>query len=251
MAVVTFQNELSRDGSRVTRKLLSRLMKYPPTTWDEIHNAYYAKVRADDDDLNRPTRWLVSVWPLLSAHNFCLSPTKIVYDLEKLRTEVKWPSKMRSVPSTRKSDALCEFHQERGHKTKDYIALKQEVVNILQQGHLKVLLSDKGRNNFARGHERQGLSKPPSPTRTTNMIIGGNDDVSINGVKFTITHKLKKSITHERYDRLEESIIFDKSDAGSLTFHHNDALVITLCTLDTDVKSILVDDGSVACIIHP
>ncbi|XP_016507694.1 uncharacterized protein LOC107825359 [Nicotiana tabacum] len=122
---------------------------------------------------------------------------------------------------------------------------------MLRQGHLKEMLRDKGRNNFARGREHQGPPKPPSLTRTINMIIGGGDDAFFNGVKFTTTHKLKRSITHKRYDRLEESIIFDESDADDLTFLHNNALIITLCILDTDVKHIMVDDGSRACIIHP
>ncbi|XP_009614363.1 uncharacterized protein [Nicotiana tomentosiformis] len=138
------------------------------------------------------------------------------------------PPKMRSNPSTRKSDALYEFHQECKHKTEDCIALKQEVVNILQQGNLKELLRDKGRNNFSRGHERKVPPNPPSPARTINMIIGGNHNASINDFKFTTVHKLIRSITHDRYDRLEESIIFDESDANSLNFPHNDALVITL-----------------------
>ncbi|XP_016497998.1 uncharacterized protein LOC107816771 [Nicotiana tabacum] len=158
---------------------------------------------------------------------------------------------MRSDPSTRKSDALYEFHQERGHKTEDCIAIRQEAVNILQQGHLKELLSNKRRNNFARGCERQGPPKPLSPACTINIIIGGNDDAFISDIKFTATHKFKRSITHERYDRLEESIIFDELDANGLTFPHNDALVITLSLLDTDVKRIMVGDGSEACIIHP
>ncbi|XP_019250882.1 PREDICTED: uncharacterized protein LOC109229784 [Nicotiana attenuata] len=107
---------------------------------------------------------------------------------------------MRSDPSTKKSDALCEFHQERGHKTEDCIALRQEVVNMLRQGHHKELLSDRGRTNFSRGREQhQGPPKPPSPTCTIQMIIGGGDNASINNVKFTTTHKLKQSITHERY----------------------------------------------------
>ncbi|XP_009607543.1 uncharacterized protein [Nicotiana tomentosiformis] len=122
---------------------------------------------------------------------------------------------------------------------------------MLRHGHLKELLNDNGRNNFARGREPQGPPNPLSPARTINMIIGGGDDTSINGVKFTITHKLKWSITCKRYDGLEESIIFDDSDADSLTFPHNDALVITLRILDIDVKRIMVDDGSGACIIHP
>ncbi|XP_009783872.1 uncharacterized protein [Nicotiana sylvestris] len=64
-------------------------------------------------------------------------------------------------------------------------------------------------------------------------------------------HKLKRSITHERYDDIEDSIIFDKSDFDDLSFPHYDDLVITLCIADTDVKRIMVDDSSSACIIHP
>uniref|UniRef100_A0A1S3Y4Y4 Uncharacterized protein n=1 Tax=Nicotiana tabacum TaxID=4097 RepID=A0A1S3Y4Y4_TOBAC len=182
--------------------------------------------------------------PLLSAQNFCVSSTKIVYALEKLGTKVKWPPNIRSDSSTEKSDALCEFHQECGHKIEDCIALRQEVINMLRQGHLKEPLSDKGRNNFARGREHQGPPKPPSPARTINMIIGDKDIASINGIKFTTTQKLKQSITRERYDGLEESITFDESDADGLTFPYNDAIVITLRILDTDVKRIMVDDGS-------
>ncbi|XP_070049543.1 uncharacterized protein [Nicotiana tomentosiformis] len=120
---------------------------------------------------------------------------------------------------------------------------------MLRERHLKELLSDKGRTNFSRGREHQGPPKPPSPARTISMII--KDDTSINNVKFTTTHKLKRSITRERYDKLEKSIIFDKSDADGLVFPNHDTLVITLQTLDTNVKCIMIDDGSGACIIHP
>ncbi|XP_016464075.2 uncharacterized protein LOC107787069 [Nicotiana tabacum] len=310
MAVVAFQKGLNRNWSRATRKLLSRLMKYPPTTWEEIHNAYCAEVRADEDDLNGSTQRLTSVQtrsrkdrrnngrrdqsvphlnqerhqlyiriavppsprhvegpsrphvgtyrnergmpPLLSAYNFCVSPSEIVYALEKLGTKVKWPQKMKSDPNTQKLNVFCEFHQERGHKTEDCIALRQEVVNMLNQGHLRELMSDRGRANFGRGREQhQGPPKPPSPAHTIQMIISGGDEAAINHVKFTTTHKLKRSISHERCDDLGDSIIFNKSDTDGLTFPHFDALVITLRILDTDVKRIMVDDGSGACIIHP
>ncbi|XP_019237202.1 PREDICTED: uncharacterized protein LOC109217418 [Nicotiana attenuata] len=153
MAVEAFQNGLNRNGSRAPRKLLSRLMKYTPATWEEIHNAYCAEVRADEEDLNGPTQRLTTIQmelrkdrrndsrrdhagpllnrerhqpynraniplpphqaegasrpqagthrnergmrPLLSAHNFCVSPSKIVYALEKLGPKVKWPQKMK------------------------------------------------------------------------------------------------------------------------------------------------------------
>ncbi|XP_070004352.1 uncharacterized protein LOC142163429 [Nicotiana tabacum] len=135
---------------------------------------------------------------------------------------------MMSDPSTRKSDTLCEFYQERGHKIEDCIALRLEVSNLLHQGHLKELLSDKGMNTLARDRECPGPPKPPSPAHTINMIIGGSDDASINIITFTITNKLKRFILHERYDGLEESIVFNESDTDNLTSPHNDALVITL-----------------------
>nr|XP_009794267.1 PREDICTED: uncharacterized protein LOC104241061 [Nicotiana sylvestris] len=122
---------------------------------------------------------------------------------------------------------------------------------MLNQGHLRELMSDHGRANFGRRHElHQGPLKPPSPARTIQMIINGGDEAAIYHVKFTTTHKLKRSITHERYDDLGDSIIFDKSDTDGLTLPHFDALVITLSISDTDVKIIMVDDGSDACIIH-
>nr|XP_016474066.1 PREDICTED: uncharacterized protein LOC107795873 [Nicotiana tabacum] len=262
MVVAAFQNGLNKNGSRETKKLLSRLIKYPPTNWEEIHNTYCAEVRADDDDLNNPTQRLTSIQtePRKDRRNGSrrdhsgppLIKTEIEYSLEKLGTKVKWPEKMKSDPSTRKSNVLCEFHQDRGHKNEDCIALRQEVVNMLNQGHLKELMSDRGRANFDRRREKhQGPPKPPSPARTIQMIIGRGDEAAINHINFTTTHKLKRSITYDRYDDLEKSIIFNKSDTNGLIFPHSDALVITLRISDTNVKRIMVDDGSSACIIHP
>ncbi|XP_070029344.1 uncharacterized protein [Nicotiana sylvestris] len=92
MTVVAFQNGLNRSGSKSTKKLLSRLMKYP----------YH---------MGRDPQYL-------------LHP-EIVYALEKLGTKVQWPQKMKSNPSTRRWNVFCEFHQERGHKTEDCIGLQQ------------------------------------------------------------------------------------------------------------------------------
>ncbi|XP_070032052.1 uncharacterized protein [Nicotiana tomentosiformis] len=157
MAVAAFQNGLSINGSRATRKLLSWLMKYSPTTWDEIHNAYCAELRADEDDLNGPTHRLTSV--------------------------------------------QAESRKDR----------------------------------------RNDIRKNPVASRPNRE----------RNLPYVRTHKLKRSITHERYDGIEESIIFDKSDTNGLAFPHCDALVITLRILDIDVRRIMVDDGSGACIIHP
>nr|XP_009804467.1 PREDICTED: uncharacterized protein LOC104249690 [Nicotiana sylvestris] len=162
------------------QKIAQQTHEVPPTTWEEIHNAYCAEVRADEDDLNGPFQRLTSVQTETRRDRRndgrrdqppCFNRERhqpyiqIVYALEKLVTKVQWPQKMKSDPSTRRSNVLYEFHQERGHKTEDCIGLRQEVVRMLNQGYLKELLSGKGRANFARGRDpSQGLPKPPSPS---------------------------------------------------------------------------------------
>ncbi|XP_019226030.1 PREDICTED: uncharacterized protein LOC109207545 [Nicotiana attenuata] len=258
MAVAAFQNGLYRSGSRATRKFLSRLMKFPPTTWDEIRNAYCAEVRADEDDLNGPTQrlTLVQMESRKDRRNDNRKdhagsrPYRERHQPYVIAAVIPPPVMATAHPG--RQQGLTKAKKERGHKTEDCTALRQEVVNMLHQGHLKELLSERGRANFSRGREQhQGPPKPPSPTRTIQMIMGGGNDASINNVKFTTTHKLKRSITHEWYDELEESIVFDKSDTHSLVFPHYDALVITLYILDSNVKRIMVDDGSGTCIVHP
>nr|XP_016490006.1 PREDICTED: uncharacterized protein LOC107809823 [Nicotiana tabacum] len=272
MAVASFQNGLNRNGSKATKKLLSRLMKYPPphgkrsrtpialrprqgeidvTTGEEInhHVSIEKGINPMSEHLTRPLQDIrMPCYDTL--HPFKVK--EIVYALEKLGMKVQWPQKIKLDPTTRRSNVLCEFHQERGHKTEDCIGLRHKVVRMLNQGYLKELLSDKGRANFARGNDpSQGPPKPPSLARTIQMIIGGVDDTVINYVKFTAMHKLKRTIAHERYDDLEDSVIFYKSDADGLSSPHYDTLVTTLCIVDTDVKRIMVDDGSDVCIIHP
>ncbi|XP_019248836.1 PREDICTED: uncharacterized protein LOC109228115 [Nicotiana attenuata] len=254
-------------------------MKYRPTNWDEIQNAYCAEVQADEDDLNGPTHQLTSVQaesrkdrrndnrrdlsgsrPNRKRHQPYVRGAIIVpsrhdegpsrprtgtHRNERARPKSEVATEDEVRPEHQEVKRPLRIHQERGHKTKDCIALRKEVVNMLHQGHLKGLLSHRGRANFARGREQhQGPPKLPSPTRAIQMIIGGGDDASINNVKFTTTHQLKRSITHERYDELEESIIFDKSDTHSLVFPHYDALVFTLRILGTDVRRTMVDDGN-------
>ncbi|XP_019235150.1 PREDICTED: uncharacterized protein LOC109215529 [Nicotiana attenuata] len=176
MAVAAFQNGLNRIGSRATKKLLSRLMKYPPTTWEEIHNAYCAHVRADEDDLNGPTQHLTSVQMESRKDRRNKNRRELAGNslrIGKARPKGKIATEDEVRPKHQKVNALCEFHQEWGHKTEDCIALRQEVVNMLHQGHLKELMSDRGRANFVRGREQhQGPPRPPSPIQTIQMIIG-------------------------------------------------------------------------------
>nr|XP_016480828.1 PREDICTED: uncharacterized protein LOC107801923 [Nicotiana tabacum] len=145
MAVAAFQNGLNRNGSKATKQLLCRLMKYPLPHRKKS---------------TMPTVPRDSVRTREAGHEGTVA------------------AKMKSDPSTRRSNVLCKFHQETGHKTEDCIGLWQKVVRMLNQRYLKELLNDKGRANFARGRDpSQGPSKPPSSARTIQMIIGDGDDM--------------------------------------------------------------------------
>nr|XP_009791685.1 PREDICTED: uncharacterized protein K02A2.6-like [Nicotiana sylvestris] len=94
-------------------------------------------------------------------------------------------------------------------RVKDIFAVRQMTGEGLRdfltrfiRGYLKELLSDKGRDNFARGCDQpQGPLKQPSPAHTIQMIIGGDNDTVINHIKFTTTYELKRTVAHERYAR--------------------------------------------------
>ncbi|XP_070005068.1 uncharacterized protein [Nicotiana sylvestris] len=126
--------------------------------------------------------------------------------------------------------------------------LQGEVDNLLKQGYLTKLFSERGKQAYMKN--RQEPPKPPSPKRTVNVISVGED---INGVTYTTANKVSKvTITHGKRVRhvLEkQSITFDDADANGMLSPHNDALVISLLVHDTNVKRVLIDPGSSVNII--
>ncbi|XP_060212086.1 uncharacterized protein LOC132639666 [Lycium barbarum] len=165
---------------------------------------------------------------------------------------------MKSDPSKRNPKHFYEFHKRHGHKTEDCHALRLEVADLLEQGHLTELLLEKGKQAYYRNRE-QGAPPPLSePKRVVNFIAGGADiniteGLDINKVTYTSGVKFKRITTRsEKRDRalVEDCITFDKADANNMQFSHNDGLVITLCILDTNIKHFFVDQGSAANIIN-
>ncbi|XP_070036262.1 uncharacterized protein [Nicotiana tomentosiformis] len=99
---------------------------------------------------------------------------------------------------------------------------------------------EKGRQSYMKN--RQEPPKPPSPKRTVNVIIGGNE---VNGVTYTAANKTSKVIvTHgKRVCQVldGDNITFDDEYVDGLMISHNDALVISLLVHDTNVKRVLID----------
>ncbi|XP_009613512.1 uncharacterized protein [Nicotiana tomentosiformis] len=155
---------------------------------------------------------------------------------------------MRSNPSRRNPDFLCEFHNDHGHKIADCRLLQGEVEHLLKQGYLTDLFSENGKQSYMKN--KQDPLKPPSPKRTVNVISGGEE---VNGVTYTAAKKTSKvTVTHGKRVRQvleEDNITFNDADADGLIIPHNDALVISLLVHDTNVKRFLIDPGSSVNII--
>ena len=76
-----------------------------------------------------------------------IEPTETILIMKGIGGTVKWPKKMKSPPNAQDSKRWCEFHNNHGHQMYECVALRLDVAELLNQGHLKDLLTDKGRVN--------------------------------------------------------------------------------------------------------
>ncbi|XP_070025251.1 uncharacterized protein [Nicotiana sylvestris] len=165
--------------------------------------------------------------------------------------EAQFPKPMRSDPSHSDPNLWCEYHGMNGHRIGNYRHLWEEVVTLLNNGHLREFLSDRVNKNYGRNWDNVEPSKAGEDPlfQTINMIFIGN---KINEVTFSAAKKMKVSITHSKRPQevVEDDITFMDEDADGLLLSHKHALVISLNVLDYKIKRVLVDPGSSANIIQ-
>ena len=111
--------------------------------------------------------------------------------------QVKWPPKMKAPDSFRNPELWCDFHRDHGQKTEDCIALRIEVNELLQKGHLQEFLSEKAKAHLSK--ETIGKSKgaapasPPRQDRVIHVISGGS---GVSGVSHTAAKKSTRNAKH-------------------------------------------------------
>ncbi|KAF3547503.1 hypothetical protein DY000_02008188 [Brassica cretica] len=88
----------------------------------------------------------VSTWPDIS--HLSISTPELVNVLSQMGQQVKWPQKMKAPDSFRNPGLWCDFHRDHGHKTEDCVALRIEVNELLQKGHLREFLLEKAKNHL-------------------------------------------------------------------------------------------------------
>ncbi|KAF3576812.1 hypothetical protein DY000_02031454 [Brassica cretica] len=108
----------------------------------------------------------VSTWPDIS--HLLISTPEQVSTLRQMGQRVKWPPKMKAPDSFRNLELWCDFHRDHGHKTEDCIAVKIEVNELLQKGHLREFLSEKAKAHLSK--ETAWKSKGAAPASPLSRI---------------------------------------------------------------------------------
>ncbi|XP_009784944.1 uncharacterized protein [Nicotiana sylvestris] len=124
--------------------------------------------------------------------------------------------------------------------------IRDEVVWLFNEGHLRKFLSDRAKNHF---RERDGNRKNEleEPQQVIYMIIGG-----VDVPQGPIFKRTKVSIKIEKRTQSfvpEDALSFCDEEVEDVSQPYNDALVISILLNKVQIKCVLVDPGSSANII--
>ncbi|XP_060190695.1 uncharacterized protein LOC132619954 [Lycium barbarum] len=130
---------------------------------------------------------------------------------------------LRIDPSQRDPNLICEYHGTHGHQTDNCKRLRDEVAQMIKNGHLQELLSERAKNHF-KNRETSKRTEPEKPQHVINMIIGGAEvpqGLMLKKTKFSITQQKRTR------EYVPDGIIsFSNEDAEGLIQPHKDALIL-------------------------
>ncbi|XP_062114434.1 uncharacterized protein LOC133825521 [Humulus lupulus] len=169
---------------------------------------------------------------------------------------------MRTPSDKRDKTKWFEFHNDRGHRMDECIALRLKVSNLLRRGHLTNLLTNNGKRTFQQEADRSAVQrevtppKPPTNERTVNVITSGSE---VHGVTHSAakTHARKTNWIKGESSGTEKNTInlpaqtisFTTIESTRLLNPRHDALVIAFYIANRLTKRILIDNGSSANIL--
>ncbi|XP_056694843.1 uncharacterized protein [Spinacia oleracea] len=248
--------EAFKRGLVPNSELYRELTKYPCAT---------AQMRIEDDEITR----MVSQRPAGgSSDRRSYTPRNNGWRHQPYNRQggtVRWPKKSDRPDSTKDMSRWCDFHRDNGHTTEECISLKKEVAYLLKRGHLKDLLSDKGKETYNKDSSSQpnpapsgDRPAPPTFEKVVSVISGGSD---ICGLTSSAAKKINRGESEavkegqtEDEVALDKSlatmiITFDDSDSTDTIQEHHDGLVISLPIGNALIKRILIDNGSSANVL--
>ncbi|XP_021866632.2 uncharacterized protein [Spinacia oleracea] len=262
-------DEITRMASQRPAGGSSDRRSYTPRNNNWRHQPYNLQNQVQNvnqyDDTKNVYRNERVVYPPISEYGFNVDIGGVVNALQNVGGTVRWPRKSDIPDSMKDMSKWCDFHRDNGHTTEECISLKKEVAYLLKRGHLKELLSDKGKETYnkdsntlpspAPGGERPA---PPMFEKVVNVISGGSD---ICGLTSSAAKKINRGESEDvKEEQTEDEVALDKSLAAmTITFddsdstdaqqEHHDGLVISLPIGNALIKRILIDNGSSANVL--
>ena len=175
---------------------------------------------------------------------------EVVIIMKGMKNTIRWPGKPNNLDRKHDTTKWCEFHADHSHITLDCIALRLEVIDLLNKGHLPDLLSNKGKNILAlRDNLQMDHLVESTPERIVNVIMGGSE---VSGITYSaakwharVAVYLEANFSQPPSVAATDQIInFVENKALSLIYPYNSALVISLLISNCRIKRVLVDNGS-------
>ncbi|XP_056685424.1 uncharacterized protein [Spinacia oleracea] len=229
-------DEITRMASQRPAGGSSDRRSYTPRNSNWRHQPYNRQNQVQNvnqyDDTNNVYRNERFVYPPISEYGFNVDIGGVVNALQNVGGTVRWPRKSNRPDSMKDMSKWCDFHRDNGHTTEECISLKKEVAYLLKRGHLKELLSDKGKETY------QAATDRPRPSKKINR--GESEAVKEGQTEDEVA--LDKSLA-------AMTITFDDSDSTDAQQEHHDGLVISLPIGNALIKRILIDNGSSANVL--
>uniref|UniRef100_A0A2N9F652 Uncharacterized protein n=1 Tax=Fagus sylvatica TaxID=28930 RepID=A0A2N9F652_FAGSY len=174
-----------------------------------------------------------------------------------------WPAPLGGDPTKRDPNKYCSYHREKGHMTEKCFTLKKHLDDLAKAGHLRCYISDGQRQHYHEGPTIVHNTKPAAriiETIHTSRSNGHSYDRLKSDLK-KAQHLREVFQIHEGsvmskkprmdYPENEQQIFFSDEDLRDVQTPHDDPLVIKLRIGDSDVKRVLVDQGSCSEIMYP
>ncbi|XP_031247982.1 uncharacterized protein LOC116105714 [Pistacia vera] len=249
-----------RKGLLLDGELYKELTKLGCTAMEDALVWAVIQIRWEEDEINRtihsryePRRSDRKLEPGLIDTATTLQ--HVVAIIKGLGSTVKCPGKLHP-EARRDTTKWCKFHNNHGHNTVDCIALRLEVAALLKRGHLRDLLTDKGKNTISQKSSKEPLPPPWKPTLKgfCSLIFGGSE---ISGVSYSLAKRYARANHHHEVQSIHpisrshshQVIQFKDDEPVTLAALYHDALVVSLQIANILVKRVFVDGGSLANIL--